>query len=683
MAQNTEDMSIRCRLSVVGCLALWKERASGRQALPSSCCVGRPTTGNRQLTTTLAFVLALLTGCAYKHKDADLVIHNAHIVTLDSADHEFQAMAIKDGRVIELGPENQILNEYTAKETYDAAGHTVYPGFIDGHCHFFGYGLNKQKIDLQGVKNWDEALDRTVAFAKARPNSEWILGRGWDQNLWTDKSFPDNTKLNELFPDRPVLLQRVDGHAAMVNQVALDRVGLNAKSVIAGGILEVKNGKPTGLLVDNAVDVFQKIFDEADEPTKRQALLDAQTDCFEKGLTMVCDAGLDVGTIELIKKMQEEGALKIRVYAMVADKPENLEHFAKSGAINTDRLWVRSVKVYSDGALGSKGALLLKPYEQSIETDTLAAEAYARLAKRKGFNVSKQFIDSLLQERIAYFTKQIGSTEALEKFYGKSIAEIVAYFRPTVLRDQLAQRVWGSCSQRERDSISITLSKTPYGLLLKDRTHMMEIAKWCMDHDFQMATHCIGDSADRFMLDVYAEVLKGTNDKRWRIEHTQCMDPADFHLFADNSIIPSVQPTHLLSDAPWAIDRIGPERFKSAYAWNTLRKQIGIVALGTDFPVEAIDPLATYYAAVVRKYRDGSEIVGSPKEEALSPKDALLGMTLWNAMASFTENDLGTIETGKRADFTVVDRDLLKADEEGLRKAKVMATFVNGENVSE
>ncbi len=541
----------------------------------------------RSLVAGGLLIALALTSCAYKHKDADLVVHNAHIATLDSADHEFQAMAIKDGRVIELGPENQILNEYTAKETYDAAGRTVYPGFIDGHCHFLGYGLNKQKIDLQGVKNWSEALERTVAFAKAHPNNEWILGRGWDQNLWTDKSFPDNTKLNELFPDRPVLLQRVDGHAAVVNQVALDRVGLNAKSVISGGILEVKDGKPTGLLVDNAVDLFQKIFDEADEATKRQALLDAQTDCFEKGLTMVCDAGLDAGTIELIKKMQEEGVLKMRVYAMVSDKPENLEHFAKSGKISTDRLWVRSVKVYGDGALGSRGALLKQPYAD---------------------------VDSV-----------------------------------------------------------------HYGLLLKDRAHMLEVAKWCMDHDFQMATHCIGDSADRFMLDVYAEVLKGTNDKRWRIEHAQCMDPADFHLFADNSIIPSVQPTHLLSDAPWAIDRIGPERFKSAYAWNTLRKQIGIVALGTDFPVEAIDPLATYYAAVVRKYRDGAEIIGSPTEEALSPKDALLGMTLWNAMASFTENELGTIEIGKRADFTVVDRDLLKADEQGLRKAKVVATFVNGE----
>ncbi len=527
--------------------------------------------------------------CGYKHKDADLVIHNARIVSMDSEDRVYQAMAVKDGRIIELGPEQQILNEYSAKETYDAAGRSVYPGFIDGHCHFFGYGLNKQKIDLQGVKNWDEAIERTKAFVASHPKADWILGRGWDQNTWVEKAFPENSKLNELFPDRPVLLQRIDGHAAIVNQAAMDRVGLTAASVIAGGIMELKNGKPTGLLVDNAVDVFQKIFDDADEATKRQALLDAQTDCFEKGLTMVCDAGLDVGTIELIQKMQAEGTLRIRVYAMVADQPENLEHFTKTGPIATDRLWVRAIKVYGDGALGSRGALLKQPYAD---------------------------VDSV-----------------------------------------------------------------HYGLLLKDRAHMLEVANWCNEHNFQMATHCIGDSADRFMLDVYAEVLRGTNDKRWRIEHAQCMDPRDFHLFAENSIIPSVQPTHLVSDGPWAIDRIGAERFKSAYAWNTLHKQMGIVALGTDFPVEAIDPLATYYAAVVRKYSDGSEIKGSPMAEALSRQDAMLGMTLWNALASFTEKDLGTIETGKRADFTVVDRDLLKVDEIGLGKAKVVATWVNGECV--
>lgn len=534
-------------------------------------------------------LFVFLTACAYRNEDADLVVHNAVIHSLDASDATFQAMAVKDGRIVELGPEHQILNKYSAKETYDAAGQHVYPGFIDGHCHFFGYGLNKQKLDLKGATSWDEVLERTVAFAKAHPDAEWILGRGWDQNLWTLKEFPDNTKLNELLPNRLVFLQRIDGHAAVVNEKALGHVGLNASSAIAGGILELRNGKPTGLLIDNVADVFQKIFDGAEIATKRSALLAAQTDCFEKGLTMVCDAGLDTGTIELIRTMQDEGALKMRVYAMVADEPGNLEYFARTGPIRTERMWVRAVKVYGDGALGSRGALLKEPYAD---------------------------VDS-------------------------------AY----------------------------------HGLLRKDRAHMLEVARWCDQHDFQMVTHCIGDSADRFMLDVYGEVLKGTNDKRWRIEHAQCMDPADFHLFADNSVIPSVQPTHLLSDAPWAIDRIGPERFKSAYAWNTLRKQMGIIALGTDFPVEGIDPLATYYAAVVRRYPDGSEITGSPAEEALSRKDALLGMTLWNALASFTENELGSLEVDKRGDLTVVNVDLEKASPEALRKAKVTATFVNGERV--
>lgn len=537
-----------------------------------------------------ASLLALLSGCAYKNKEADLVVHNARIVTLDSADHVYQAMAIKDGRILELGPEQQILNRYSAGETYDAAGQTVYPGFIDAHCHFFGYGLNKQKIDLQGVRSWEEAISRTEAFAKEHPKSDWILGRGWDQNQWADRSFPDNARLNALFPDRPVLLQRIDGHAAVVNQAALDRVGLSAKSVIAGGILEIKDGRPTGLLVDNVVDVFQKIFDDADEATKRQALLDAQADCFAKGLTMVCDAGLDVGTIDLIRKLQDEGLLKMRVYAMVADKPENLEHFARTGPIITDRLIVRAVKEYADGALGSRGALLKQPYAD---------------------------VDSL-----------------------------------------------------------------HFGLLLHTRAHLDSVAQWCLAHGFQMATHCIGDSANRLLLEVYASVLKGTNDKRWRIEHVQCMDPADWHLFAENSVIPSMQPTHLLSDAPWAVDRIGRDRFQHAYAWNTARKQIGMVALGTDFPVEAIDPLATYYAAVARTYHDGSAITDSPKDEALSRRDALLGMTLWNAMASFTEKDLGTLEVGKRGDFLVVNMDLLKASGTELPKAKVISTWVGGDNVS-
>ncbi|MCW5900609.1 MAG: amidohydrolase [Flavobacteriales bacterium] len=532
-------------------------------------------------------LLLMLTAC-YQSETADLVVHNAVIHTLDEAGSTHQAMAVRDGRIVELGPERQILNKYRAKENYDAQGRSVYPGFIDGHCHFLGYGLNKQKIDLQGAKNWEEVLDRTLAFAKTHPDTTWILGRGWDENFWNDRSLPTNTKLNTLFPDRPVLLQRVDGHAAVVNQAAMDAVGFDPSAAIEGGLMVKRDGRPTGLLVDNAVAVFQQIIDQADEATKRRSLLEAQSDCFDLGLTMVVDAGLDPKTIELIQRMQEEGALKIRVYAMVTDDPGFLKHFAERGPILTDRLFVRSIKVYSDGALGSRGALLKEDYH-----------------------------------------------------------------------DMPGHR----------------------GLQLAARDHFKEVAEWCKRHDFQMNTHCIGDSANQLLLDVYGEVLGGTNDRRWRIEHAQVVGPEDRPKFAAYNIIPSVQPTHATSDGPWAGDRLGPERVAHAYAYEELRRAMGMVALGTDFPVEPIDPLQTFRSAVLRQAPDGWPQGGYQKENALSRLDALRGMTIWNAIATFTENDLGSLGVGKRADLTIVDRDLLKTDDDGLWKARINAVFVGGERV--
>jgi predicted amidohydrolase YtcJ len=537
----------------------------------------------------LLFPLALLTSCAYKNKEADLVVRNARIVSMDGEGHTYEAMAIKDGRIVEMGAEQQILNRYRAKTIYDAGTQTIYPGFIDGHCHFLGYGLNAQKVDLTNAKSWSEVLRRTEAYAKEHPGTGWILGRGWDQNLWPGKANPDNDSLNMLFPDRPVLLQRVDGHAAVVNQMALDNAQLTAQSSIAGGLLQKRDGKLTGLLSDNAVSVFQTIFNDADEATKRKALLDAQRDCLALGLTMVCDAGLDAGTIDLMRKMQAEGALKIRIFAMLADDSTNFQRYAE-GPVISDRLIVRAVKCYADGALGSRGALLIKPYSDDPSAG--------------------------------------------------------------------------------------------HGLQLSSREHFLKVAHWCKDHGFQMATHCIGDSANRLLLGVYGEVLGGTNDLRWRIEHAQCMDPHDLDLFGAYNIIPSVQPTHATADMLWAIDRLGPERLANAYANKRLMQQNGMIALGTDFPVVGIDPLKTFYAAVVRKNDDGIPEGGFQMKDALGRMDAMRGMTIWNAMATFTEKDLGTLEVGKFADFTVVDRDLMTASEAELATAKVVATYINGEQVA-
>jgi hypothetical protein len=533
-------------------------------------------------------LLALLASCAHRDRDADLVVHNAVIHALDEAGTVHQAMAIKDGRILELGPEHQIRNRYSAKETYDAGGQHVYPGFIDGHCHFYGYGLNKQKVDLQGCADWDEAVERIAAFACAHPGDGWILGRGWDQNRWPGHALPDNARLNALFPARPVLMQRIDGHAAVVNDAAVKRVGLDPSKSIEGGLMVMRDGRFTGVLMDNAVTVFQPIMEQADEATKRQALLDAQRDCFELGLTMVCDAGLDTGTIALIGRMHQEGALRMRIYAMVADGAANLEHFARTGPILTDRLTVRSVKVYADGALGSRGALLKQPY-----------------ADQPGH----------------------------------------------------------------------------HGLQLATREHFLETARWCRAHGFQMNTHCIGDSANKLLLDAYGEVLGGTNDLRWRIEHAQVVSPADRPLFAAFSIIPSVQPTHATSDGPWAQDRLGAERIAHAYAYEDLREALGLLALGTDFPVEAIDPLQTFRSAVLRQGPDGWPVGGYHPEQALSRSDALRGMTIWNAIAAFREGDLGSLEAGKLADLTVVNMDLENASPSALPKARVVATFVGGERV--
>lgn len=558
-------------------------------------------------------LLFLLTACGYRDREADLVVHNAVIHAIDEMGTVHQAMAIKDGRILELGPEHQIRNRYSTKETFDAGGQHVYPGFIDGHCHFLGYGLNKQKVDLSGTTSWAEVLERTKAFAEAHPEKTWIMGRGWDQNDWTVKDMPDRDALDQLFPDKPVLLQRVDGHMAVANAVALRHAGINSGSKVSGGqivgrfttpdgdgswmdpnaLKEVIHMRypmwePTGLLVDNAFNVFQAIFDEADDATKREALLTAQRDCFAAGLTGVHDAGLDTGTISLIQRMHEAGELKIRVYAMVSDAPENLAHFAKRGAIQTDRLTVRSVKVYGDGALGSRGACLKEPYSDQPDS---------------------------------------------------------------------------------------------HGALLASRDHFMEVARWCDAHGFQMNTHCIGDSANKVLLDVYGEVLGGTNDKRWRIEHAQVVSAPDRALFARYSIIPSVQPTHATSDGPWALDRLGPDRINDAYAYEVLRQTMGLLALGTDFPVEGIDPLQTFRSAVLRQSADGWPEGGYHPENALTRADALRGMTIWNAIASFSEKELGSLEKDKRADFAVVNADLEKASPEQLRLAKVTSTWLNGERV--
>ncbi|MES3017292.1 MAG: amidohydrolase [Bacteroidota bacterium] len=530
-------------------------------------------------------LLPLLCSCSAQQK-ADLIVHNARVYTVDESFSVVEAFAVKDGKIIEVGTSAELLKKYSGEEI-DAGGKAVYPGIIDGHSHFYMYGSGLQNADLTGTKSWEEILTKLQDFSKDNKR-EWIVGNGWDQNDWDVKEFPDNQKLNELFPNTPVILSRVDGHAAIANKTALDLAAIKPGQVVSGGEIETVNGRLTGILVDNAEGLVYSKIPDADENQMRESLLDAQRNCFAVGLTTVTDCGISHSLIPIIDNLQKNKQLKMRIYGMLHDSKDNYDYLFKNGAFKTDRLNVSSFKVYADGALGSRGARLLQPYSDKP-----------------------------------------GSS----------------------------------------------------GFLLSDKQHYAEVAQKIADSGFQMNTHAIGDSANREILKVYAKVLKGKNDRRWRIEHAQVVNQDDFKLFGENNIIPSVQTTHATSDMYWAGDRLGPERVKGAYAFKQLLDQNGWIVLGTDFPVENINPMYTFYAAVVRKDMKGYPAAGYQVENSLTREEALRGMTIWAAKGNFEEKEKGSIEKGKFADFVILDQDIMKAREELLFKTKVLKTYINGEKV--
>lgn len=416
----------------------------------------------------------------------------------------------------------------------------------------------------------------------------WVFGRGWDQNDWENKSWPDRSKLDSLFPDVPVFLMRIDGHAALVNGKALALAGITGSTTVNGGDVFKKNGVPTGLLIDNAVDLVKAKIPEQGVKQLQEALLNAQANCFAVGLTSLTDAGLDVKTILLIDSLQKAGELKMRINAMASYTPGNFGYYKKAGKYKSDRLQVRSFKLYADGALGSRGACLIHDY--------------ADLPGHKGFLLTT--IDSL-------------------KDAARKVSEL----------------------------------------------------------GFQLNTHCIGDSANHVLLQIYSDVLQGKNDKRWRIEHAQVLAPGDFSMFGDFSIIPSVQPTHATSDMYWAGDRLGSDRVKYAYAYKQLLEQNGMIAGGSDFPVEDINPLFGFYAAVARKDKKNYPEGGFNPENAITREQALRAMTIWAAYAAFEENEKGSIESGKWADFVVLERDLMKEPDSILFRISTQMTVVGGEVV--
>ena len=533
------------------------------------------------------FLSIALISCNSEDKaEADLLVYNAEIYTVDDDFNTAEAFVTKDGKFIEIGTAEELQKKYKVSEKLDAGGKSVFPGFIDGHAHFYRLGLQQQRVDLAGTKSFKEVVQRIVDFQNKR-NVEFITGRGWDQNDWENKEFPNKDTLDQLFSDTPVAVTRIDGHALLANQAALDKAGITTETSFSGGDIEQENGELTGIIIDNPMGLVANAQPAPSTKEQVNALMDAQKLSFKYGLTTVVDAGIDKETIELMDSLHKDGSLKIRLYAMISNTEENLDHYLDKDPIKTERLNVRSVKFYGDGALGSRGAALKEEYS----------------------------------DRAGHF-----------------------------------------------------------GALLSPVEDFKETAERVAASKFQLNTHAIGDSANYMVLETYDQLLANDEDRRWRVEHAQVIDEEDFKYFSKN-IIPSVQPTHATSDMYWAEDRLGEERIQGAYAYKKLLDQAGILALGTDFPVEEVSPFLTFYAAVARQDTDNFPEDGFMSEQALSREETLKGMTIWAAYANFEEKEKGSIEAGKFADFIILDKDIMKVENSEIPEIKVLETYVNGEKV--
>lgn len=534
----------------------------------------------------LPSIISLAVTSTYAQTQADLIIY-AKIYTVDSSFSQTEGIVIDNGKILFTGNKAAITQQYTTKETLNVPSAAIYPGFIDAHCHFSGYALDGYKVELVGTTSFNDVVKKLVSYEKVN-KLDWIYGRGWDQNDWKNKQFPNKDTLDKLFPNKPVILKRIDGHAVLANQTALDMAGINSGTIIPGGIIEKKDGALTGILIDNASEPVENLIPMLPKEVATDYLVRAEKECYSEGLTGVVDCGVKTDVINLLQELYRDNKLTISNSLLLSQDESTLSSFAAKGPYKQGQLQINGIKTYSDGALGSRGACLLKDYS-----------------------------------------------------------------------DMPGHK----------------------GMLLSSYSQLNNLAALAMKHNWQLCTHAIGDSANRIILDMYSHHLSGKNDKRWRIEHAQVVNSSDYDKFGRHSIIPSVQPTHAISDMPWAETRLGDTRIHEAYAYNDLLKQNGWIALGTDFPVEDISPIATFYTAVARKDNSGQPSNGFQKENALDRKDALRGMTIWAAKSVFLEKEKGSIEPGKDADLVILDTDLLTASEQDIRTAKVLYTIVKGKVV--
>lgn len=535
------------------------------------------------LTRTTLFWLVFLPISSFAQ---GILLFNGKIYTGDSTMSVCSAIAIERGLVIDRGTLDDLQKKYPKSALFDLKGVTVVPGFHDAHCHWLGYALGKAEADLKGTSSMAEVVSRLKNLKKKYPEKIWLTGRGWDQNDWKIKEYPDRQQLDSAFPDQPVFISRVDGHAALVNSKALKLAGITEPKEVKGGEIEWKNGRLTGILVDNAVDLVKDRIPMPDRNTKIKLLKDAEQDLLEVGLTSITDAGLDLSDLLLLDSLYRKQFFKIRLNAMASATEENLQYFKKQGKVKYERFKIDSYKLYADGALGSRGACLMHPYTDKPQT---------------------------------------------------------------------------------------------MGFLLSAPAKLNHIAEQVFRQGFQLNTHCIGDSANRIMLNIYSSFLKKGDNRRWRIEHAQIVHPIDRVLFSNHDVIPSVQPTHCTSDMYWAASRLGPDRISYAYTYKTLYKVAGILACGSDFPVESIRPLLGFYAAVSRQDADQYPSEGFQSDEALTRNEALRCMTQYAAYAAFTESFTGVLAVGYAADLVLLDQDIMQCHLPEILQTGIISTMIQGQ----
>lgn len=542
-------------------------------------------------------VLAMLAWCGTAAAAEVTLVTAARIHTMDAARPVAQALAYDgDGRILRVGDADALRSEFPDARRLDLGEATVVPGLIDAHGHVADLGLAQLRADLVGARSKAEVIERLRAFAAQLPEGAWLLGNGWDQNDWPEKRFPTASDLDAAFPDRPVWLTRVDGHAAWANSAAMRAVGrdLSGQWQPDGGRIERSDGRPTGIFIDRAQRLVEAVLPPLDAGGRREALVLGMREAVRHGLTGVHDAGVSQAFLDAYRQLADAGEMPMRITAMADGDGEALQRLCADGpyAHPSGRLRMRTVKLYADGALGSRGAALLDDYS-----------------------------------------------------------------------DDPGNR----------------------GLLLTPAAELGRLVRKARDCGLQVATHAIGDAGNRMVLDAYADALGAAagGDHRWRIEHAQVVAPEDLPRLARLHVIASMQPTHATSDMPWAEERIGPRRVVGSYAWRQMRDSGARLALGSDFPVESVDPRLGLHAAATRSDAEGQPPGGWRPEEKLTPWEALRGFTLDAAYAGFAEDEVGSLEAGKRADFVVLAEDPLAVEPARLRALRVLATYVDGRAVFE